>query len=678
MSYDINSQQVDIENLFKQNELDLCSIKELYRKLKEIEKKITQIKYIDTNLADKLKKDYEKLKKVILDENIQVQLSNDIKEIDTSINNINNDINVINKQMNNIVRIYDGDGSNLQVFIDNLANNGGGTIKFVGKDYNITDNLTFYIDLISFEGDKNTKLIFNHDKGYGVHLTTYNNVNEINQTLLHYKNTKNYIKGIEFRTNNDNLILIKSTSTIERISSYWTIENCNFIGGDKGIYFHSRSWCNSIKNCYFRGSNYAIYMDSDGEDYGERINVNFSTFDNLKECAIYNANSSGEIWIGNCSIDYCIKHYAYAENGSIFINDSFIEGRCDGNYLDDYWFVVNKGLLKITNIRLIIMSDKTKEIFKVANLPYVFSYQSGIVIDTLYLYSSSNLPKFLVCGNGRAIINNFLTTEDSTRIMLSEYMNKLSKDKEQITINSKSNTLIEIPCRFNDSLFYVETSNPITVIKRYKDKDKNIIKEYDILKNSLTNNDFSYSGYIPQKITYSESGLFNDKSLVFSGENIDWCECSKSINVKQNGLYAIISNIKVENYTSGWCGSITNANEDEILKRKIINSNTDWSITYEIIKPKSNKSIKAIALACTGSFDCTVSNVMILDLSNTNLDWIVSIENTINEIHGNTKTLTNKEILTNRYYIPPQGTNYVEYEIINNNDNTIDIKCVIN
>ena len=71
MSYDINSQQVDIENLFKQNELDLCSIKELYRKLKEMEEKIEQIEYIDTKLVDKLKKDYEKFKSEILNENIQ-------------------------------------------------------------------------------------------------------------------------------------------------------------------------------------------------------------------------------------------------------------------------------------------------------------------------------------------------------------------------------------------------------------------------------------------------------------------------------------------------------------------------------------------------------------------------------------------------------------------------------
>ena len=88
MSYDINSQQVDIENLFKQNENDLCSIKEIYRKLKELEEKITQIKYIDSNLADKLKKDYESLKKIILDENIQVQLINDINEIKLRLENL--------------------------------------------------------------------------------------------------------------------------------------------------------------------------------------------------------------------------------------------------------------------------------------------------------------------------------------------------------------------------------------------------------------------------------------------------------------------------------------------------------------------------------------------------------------------------------------------------------------
>ena len=69
MPIDINKHEVDIDTLFKQNENDLCSIKELYRKIEELENKIEQIKYIDTKLVDKLKKDYEKFKSEILNGN---------------------------------------------------------------------------------------------------------------------------------------------------------------------------------------------------------------------------------------------------------------------------------------------------------------------------------------------------------------------------------------------------------------------------------------------------------------------------------------------------------------------------------------------------------------------------------------------------------------------------------
>ena len=100
MAIDINKHEVDIDTLFKQNEIDLCSIKELYRKLKDLEKKISQIKYIDSNLADKLKKDYEKLKRIILDENIQLQLNNRIDEINIQLNNIINEVNI---QLNNVI-----------------------------------------------------------------------------------------------------------------------------------------------------------------------------------------------------------------------------------------------------------------------------------------------------------------------------------------------------------------------------------------------------------------------------------------------------------------------------------------------------------------------------------------------------------------------------------------------
>ena len=98
MSNENNKFQIDIDNLFKQNANDLSAIKELYRKLKEVEEKILQIKYIDSTLANKLKKEYEKLKKIILDENIQAKLANDIETINVKLNN---DIKTINEKLNN-------------------------------------------------------------------------------------------------------------------------------------------------------------------------------------------------------------------------------------------------------------------------------------------------------------------------------------------------------------------------------------------------------------------------------------------------------------------------------------------------------------------------------------------------------------------------------------------------
>ena len=65
MPVDINKHEVDIGNLKKQNELDLSSIKELYRKIEELEKKITQIKYNNEVIGYKLKKEYESLKELI-------------------------------------------------------------------------------------------------------------------------------------------------------------------------------------------------------------------------------------------------------------------------------------------------------------------------------------------------------------------------------------------------------------------------------------------------------------------------------------------------------------------------------------------------------------------------------------------------------------------------------------
>ena len=106
MSIDINKHEIDIDNLKKQNELDLSSIKELYRKLEKMEKKISQINYINDVLGDKFKKELESLKKLVQNETGQpeggqTEMNNQINEINTRLNNLSNIINEIESRVDN-------------------------------------------------------------------------------------------------------------------------------------------------------------------------------------------------------------------------------------------------------------------------------------------------------------------------------------------------------------------------------------------------------------------------------------------------------------------------------------------------------------------------------------------------------------------------------------------------
>ena len=147
MSNENNKFQIDIDNLFKQNVNDLSAIKELYRKLEEIGEKITQIKYIDSTLANKLKKEYEKLKKIILDENAQAKLTNDIETINSKLNTKANkddldtkankdDIETINSKLDNKV--------NVNYIKESDKEFRGGLVTFMCDDGQVTDYTRFY------------------------------------------------------------------------------------------------------------------------------------------------------------------------------------------------------------------------------------------------------------------------------------------------------------------------------------------------------------------------------------------------------------------------------------------------------------------------------------------------------------------------------------------------------
>ena len=139
--------QVDIDNLFKQNVNDLSSIKELYRKLQDMENKILQIKYIDNNLANKLKKEYKKLKKIILDDNIQAKLTDDIETTNTKLDNItykkkkiylsdyedeltNNDWSIIQNKIIESFNVIPEYTTNYEIYFDSRNYNFNSVIKY--------------------------------------------------------------------------------------------------------------------------------------------------------------------------------------------------------------------------------------------------------------------------------------------------------------------------------------------------------------------------------------------------------------------------------------------------------------------------------------------------------------------------------------------------------------------
>ena len=111
-----NKMQVDIDTLKKQNVNDLLSIKELYKRIEELGKKITQIKYIDNSLVKKLKKAYENLKMTILDENVQIKLKNYIETINSEFDKKANKDEVFSKK--NGININDFDEETRRTFLE--------------------------------------------------------------------------------------------------------------------------------------------------------------------------------------------------------------------------------------------------------------------------------------------------------------------------------------------------------------------------------------------------------------------------------------------------------------------------------------------------------------------------------------------------------------------------------
>lgn len=463
---DINKHEIDIENLLKQNENDLSAIKELYKRIEELEVKITQIKYIDNALANKLKKEYENLKKQILDENVQVELGNKIDEIDS--------------QMNNIV---------LQ--IEDAVKIGTKSITIVGEKIITRSNKLILKGISDLEIDfAFTKLMLPENNSfYGLELINCNNIK--------IKNL--YIK--ETTVNKDNLSIMQGINIDN--STNIVLENVRLYG-TRGLYVRGSTGINkniTIKDCIIEyAGEFGITTNNVDTVIIDNCKIYYSWLDGIK----VNTNSKN-VTINNCTSDY--NGRSRRELGDSSLNGNGIDTYSGGSrvVINNVRANNNSGagiyMKTGTNNTEDSPTDKTEisNIFAENNDGYAIDFSRTVADSETSepyfeyasinnLFSQNNKGSIYVRGNYININNvkSLSNSEHSIYIANSNYMNISN-------LISKGNTLNAI---FISKGNYINASN----IQSYSDKQC-IQVVCDNVDNVI------FSGVITKDFTGTEKGI---------------------------------------------------------------------------------------------------------------------------------------------------------------------------
>ena len=369
-----NKMQVDIENLFNQNVNDLSSIKEHYRKLKELEEKITQIKYIDSNLVNKLKKEYENLKKIILDENVQAKLANDIETINSkletkaslNISNLNDkiDFSIYSEiPYPNGFTVQQGACTTDKYVIFGLTNadDSNSIIRVYDKtSLNFINEFTgqfYHINSITFNKDTK-KIIITHCIANGVN-----------------KNTISIIAESE---------LIKSAPIVETktLSSFTQVQAIGY--GNGKYYLNSTTNKNTI---YVLNENFNIVNSF--KTSNEAIIQDIEYYNDLLFITRINLSS------GNIS-DELTKAFSsvvevYKVNGE-YVKSYIIPSKAEGNEIEAFFNYDNGTFLSIWkgfNASVLMLSRVyNNPLYKVTEIEENYAWQSAIM--NIYINKTKN------------------------------------------------------------------------------------------------------------------------------------------------------------------------------------------------------------------------------------------------------------------------------------------------
>ena len=508
---DINKHEMDIDTLKKQNVNDLLSIKEIYSKLEELGEKITQVKYIDNTLVKKLKKEYEKLKKIILDENIQVQLDNKIDEFNLKLTN---GIETINSQLEDIenrkttIYITDypklsnelDDTNRIKRAIDTIKNNGGGTLYFKNGIYNYTDLGNIAINNLKIIGEDSKKTILKCNSleidNYAINLNGFEIGNSFKENIR--------IENITIEGNSETSCIIFAQGLARCI-----FKNVNVREGKQGQDASSGfKLCgvmlSKFENCYC-STNYNTMT----------LPPYFGIFIHQGNRSAGNVGASTNNIFTNCYFEGC-SIGIYIPNGdqNIFIT-------CSPEKNLKYGIKINTES-KIN--KFIGLGMEANGEYDVVDEGYSSSYEN--------CYSNNN---FLVRGINtllKSCITNIVTVESSAKniTLLNTSVNGWGNTTKPFIDNGYGTKLINVIDRHNEDdvninrrtaikltgspfTFTNTTGNDITIYIQSGTLSKLTIKKYgdkgDVIMSTTTPNSFMLSNKDSFTATYSVEGSFS-------------------------------------------------------------------------------------------------------------------------------------------------------------------------
>ena len=432
---DINKHENDINTLKKQNVIDLLSIKELYKRIEELGEKITQIKYIDNTIVNKLKKEYEKLKKIILDENIQIKLTNDIEKINSQMDNMTS---YVTPQMFGAKGDYNEDtgiGSDDIVALENALNFGtyknntlidlGGKKYYISRPLKLTrQNRTFINGSIYSDGNviENgmqwcsfyafNKINLISKNGYAIYIS-----NSFNGEFNHVTYTDCYLEGgkgafcsynseigfsqtfirVSVKSNNGNGFSgVKGPGT--------TFIGCDNRGLPNGALFHNCSDCKIISSDSQAPMKHAVLIDK------------------------YIVGAYYE----DCNFEHCTHESALATTSfkEIEFNNTTFSRKTSGYTSVDYPLILRaSNLIKLNNVDICNYDDNPIKI-QIYNNPNIItsgSTELTVSFESAYRNKVKTLPK-------QGIIKDCVEElfEDGNKQAITKY-----NTNEPIMINTK-------------------------------------------------------------------------------------------------------------------------------------------------------------------------------------------------------------------------------------------------